>query len=75
MPSSEEPVWARIWVRPEASAGSPPAITSGRPALSTKTSASSMFGSMPVPAVAASIMGRNAATRAAVASAPPGLWR
>ena len=32
-----------------------------------------MFGSTPVPAVAALISGRSAATRAAVASTPPGL--
>ena len=50
-----------------------PAITLLRPALSTNTSASSMFGSTPVPAVAASISGRSAATRAAVAITPPGL--
>ena len=73
MPSSDWPVWARIWVSPAASAGSLPAITCGRPALSTNTSASSRFGSIPVPVVTRSISGRKAATRAAVASAPPGL--
>ena len=73
IPSSDWPVEARIWVSPAASTGSTPAITLGRPALSTNTSASSMFGSMLVPAVARSISGRNAATRAAVATAPPGL--
>jgi hypothetical protein len=73
IPSSDWPVDARIWVSPAASTGSAPAITFGRPALSTNTRASSMFGSTPVPATAASIIGRNAATRTAVASAPPGL--
>ena len=73
IPSSDWPVWARICVSPEASAGSRPAITFGRPALSTNTSASRMLGSMFVPATAWSIRPRHAATRAAVASAPPGL--
>ena len=73
IPSSDWPVEARIWVSPEAFAGSPPTITSGRPALSTNTSASRMFGSMLVPATAWSISPRHAATRAAVAGAPPGL--
>ena len=58
---------------PAASAASLPAITLLRPALSTNTSASTMFASTPVPAVAALISGLSAATRAAVASTPPGL--
>ena len=72
--SSDWPVWARIWVSPEAIAGSLPAIASGRPALSRNTIASSMFGSIPEFALAVSISGRSLATRAAVATAPPG-WR
>ena len=70
--SSDCPVWARIWVSPEATAGSLPAIASGRPALSRNTIASSRFGSIPELAVARSISGRSRATRAAVATAPPG---
>jgi hypothetical protein len=73
IPRSEVPVSARICVSPAASAGSVPAITSGRPALSTNTRPSSRSGSMPVPLTAWSIIGRKAATRRAVASAPPGL--
>ena len=73
IPSSDWPVCARIWVSPAAADGSVPAITSGRPALSTNTIASSMFGSIPVPRVAELISPRNAATLAAVASTPPGL--
>ena len=45
----------------------------GRPALSRNTSPSTMFGSIPEPAVARSMAGRKAATRLAVATAPPGL--
>ncbi len=74
MPSRPWPVWARIWVSPAAALGSLPAITSGRPALSTNTMPSSTAGSIPVPALRRSISGRNGATRWAVASAPPGLW-
>jgi hypothetical protein len=56
MPSSDWPVWATICVSPAAADGSGPAIASGLPALSRNTIASTMFGSMPVPAVAASII-------------------
>jgi hypothetical protein len=58
MPSREEPVWARIWVRPAASAASGPASAFGSPALSRKTIPSSTFGLTLVPLVAASIRGR-----------------
>lgn len=73
IPNRDWPVWARIWVRPAAPAGSAPAMICGRPALSTNTRPSSRFGLMLVPAVARSISPRNAATRPAVASTPPGL--
>ena len=73
MPSSDWPVAARICVRPAAEAGSLPAITCARPALSTNTIASSRSAEMGVPAVARSIIERRAPTRVAVASAPPGL--
>ena len=62
-----------IWVSPVAFAGSPPAITSGIPALSRNTIPSSVAGSIAVPVAAASIWRWNAATRRAVAIAPPGL--
>ena len=73
IPSSVVAVEARIWVSPAASEMLVPAITPGRPALSTNTSPSRRLGSMDVPLTAASIIGRQRATRSAVASAPPGL--
>ena len=48
MASSDWPVSATIWAKPEAFAGSlPPAITSGRPPLSRNTTASSVSASTP----------------------------
>jgi hypothetical protein len=73
MPRKFVAVSARICVSPAACAGSFPAITSGRPALSRKTSASSMSALTPLPATAASIKRRNRAVRPAVAKTPPGL--
>jgi hypothetical protein len=57
------PVDATICVSPAALETSLPASTSGRPALSTKTSASSAFGLNPLPRAARTISGRHCATR------------
>ena len=62
----------RIWVRPAAARGSGPAMASGSPALSRKTTASSVSGSIPAAAAAFSICGRQRSTRFAVAATPPG---
>ena len=73
-PSIEDAVEARIWVSPAASETLSPAMICGRPALSTNTSPSSSAGLIDVPLTARSMSARHAATRRAVAIAPPGLW-
>ncbi len=66
------PVSARICVSPAAPSIPPGASTSGRPALSRNTSASSRSGFTPAAFAAASTGSRNSATRLAVSAAPPG---
>jgi maltose alpha-D-glucosyltransferase / alpha-amylase len=65
---------ARICVSPAACLTSWPAITSGRPALSRKTIASTKSGSKPLPSITSSIRGRYAAVLLALAVTPPGLF-
>ena len=55
IPSRSVAVEGMIWARPEAASGVGPAITSGRPALSRKITASSVSGSTPWRSAAASI--------------------
>ena len=73
MCSSDVAVEGRIWVRPAALVGLSATAASGSPALSRNTSPSITLAGMFVPATACSIIGANAATRVAVATAPPGL--
>ena len=68
------PVEATICARPEAFSGSSPAMTSGRPALSSSTIASIRSGSASYSLAARSISGRQAAVRLALATIPPGLF-
>ncbi len=74
IPSRSVPVPATIWARPLAASGSSPAITSGRPALSSRTIASIASGSTPWAAAAVSISSRQRAVRRALATIPPGLF-
>ena len=73
MPSSSVAVAGRICASPEAASGVGPAITRGRPALSSMIIASSKAGSVPACGAAASISSRQRAVRRADAITPPGL--
>ncbi len=73
MPSRSVAADGVICASPDANSGVLPAITSGRPALSRKTSASSRSGLTSCAAAALSISWRHSAVRFALAITPPGL--
>ena len=75
IPSRSVAVEGRIWPSPDADSGVGPAITSGRPALSRKISASSVSGSRSWRRAAAAIWSRKASVRAPRRPRPRGSSR